>query len=1680
MEGLSFAISANDDDFVNKMNSIQSKLDEVAQTVESQGSAMDAMFGKIASTAAQFGVGFSAIGFVKQVASVRGEFQALESSFKTLLGSEEKATELMQQLTSTAAKTPFDLQGVARGAKQLLAYGMEADKVNDKIVQLGDIAAGMGLSIDYITQLYGTTVSKDHMDTMDLKQFKGQGIAIDEAIAEVMKVTKQDVPKLITAGKVTGDIVEKAITALAGGDGKFAGMMDNQSKTILGQISNIEDSISSMFNKIGQSSEGLISGALGVVGDIVENYEEVGKAIAEVAVAYGTYKAVIAGLQAYNGIKDKAEIAALREMQAELDATGDSQLDLAVKKGQLSAAEAKEITALRAEIQGRVESAQAAVDAATADEVAARKAAQSAQLRMEAAEQELKSAIAARDARQAQLAAAATAEEKEILTKQLATAEAEVNTKAMEKNNAVKQAGVARNNALAAAEAKTTAETRLHTISIKQQEAAQKASSRMTSMLTMAQQGLKKALDATGLSMLANPYVAMAAAVAALGYGIYKLATYESDFEKAHKKVAATFNEATGKAAAEMASLKTLTDQLKDAEGNTEQYAAVKAKIISQYGQYHQGLDEEIDRLKNADELYRMLTKDILNHYMEKAKAQVTEEANDEYAKAYGESIKEAKDALDELRKAEESEIRKKSLPEAERAEQLANVAKKYTDAYMTIRDAIQEGQLALDEQMNLVARKERADGTFETSSLSSDQGVQSVLSQLRKKQLSVDVDGGSSREYFTNSLQSVVNDMSRAQAVRDRMITEANELYATEERRQEQSVAGATAEDKTKGGKSLSEVIKEIEAQAKKVEQVRKDARNKVSKTDEDGNVVGVFTKEDIETEEKNLKELKDIYKAYTGQVYDDIIKNQQAIADAQKALSKTIADNAKEQAKQYQKFEMEAEQARIDAMSDGLAKREAARVVMRQKEQASLEEERERALKEVASRAKAEFDAEQDIKEKQAAAAGNKSFRRKTFDTDEYIASQMQVEGSDVQKVNAALDEKRSTLITNQYWQEQEARKKDLQDAEKYVEGYLAIMKDFEKQKEDIKARVSSGELSEEEGATLIQNEEAIRDQNLKDQGYSDMPQYIDGITDGLTDVLGKNIEELAALLEVVETELTAAQEAGDETSDKVIALQVKSKTLRKLMSSAKAQPSPSKQAIKAWQNLSAGIEDCIGQLGDMGDILGETGQKTVETALSVAQTSSAIANGIVSMVQIGAQTIEGVSTAAATAIKTVERASVILAIIGAALALAQKIVALFKKDDPMEAIRADVEKTNDKIDEMKRAMRLDEGLNDTIFDSNLWADAVKNGNMVRESFDGLEKTVDDFANTDMFGNSPFHIGLKKAMAKFGLTTSWGDMMGVKEADDVFTKIGKLVANFDVQVEHRTWFRDEKRSTLKDLGLDLWDEDGKIDMDALVEFKGSENYNKLGDEQRKFIDQSIKDWQDYQKALEQLDNNLSSFFGEMGNALGDSLVEAWRKGEDAGDEFRSSVGDMMTDFFKQILIESTFGEIFKEMQGGMHDIMTSDSSADDKAAKMADLIGGKMGDIEANMGVFTSGLDVWADRMAQYGIDVKDMLGQQEATYGGYETMSEETGTELSGRFSAMYIVQSEQLEHVKNILSTVSVSNELQQQSQSILSDIRTLNGQANMYLADILEGQRKAYSELLEKTANIEKYTKSLGI
>lgn len=246
---------------------------------------------------------FAAKELVNNIVNVFGEFQQLEASFNTIIGNEEKANNLMQQLIRTAATTPFDLQGIANGARQLLAYGENVENVNDDLIRLGNIAAGLKQSLNDLVYLYGTTMTQGRLYTQDYNQFVGRGIPLGRELASVLGVAESKVREMVEAGKVGFPEVQKALQNLTNEGGMFYNLMEEQSERVLGRISNIKDSFGMMMNGIGQQSEGIINGSLDAVAFLIDHYEQVGRVLLGLVGTYGVYKTAVMAVTAMQALQ---------------------------------------------------------------------------------------------------------------------------------------------------------------------------------------------------------------------------------------------------------------------------------------------------------------------------------------------------------------------------------------------------------------------------------------------------------------------------------------------------------------------------------------------------------------------------------------------------------------------------------------------------------------------------------------------------------------------------------------------------------------------------------------------------------------------------------------------------------------------------------------------------------------------------------------------------------------------------------------------------------------------------------------------------------------------------------------------------------------------------------------------------------------------------------------------------------------------------------------------------------------------------------------------------------------------------------------------------------------------------------------------------------------------------------
>lgn len=204
------------------------------------------------------------------------EMEQYTTSLEVMLGSTEKASAMIEKMREFAAKTPLTLENVISGGSLLMSYGVDESNLIDTMTKLGDLASGNAEKMDRITLAYGQMLAKGKVTGEELRQMTEAGVPLQTALAESIGVTGEEFSKMVSAGKVGIDALNKAITELTTGDGKFAGMMEKQSQTMQGMLSTLQDNISEFFRKMGEGAFGEVKSALQDVSDQLAEWEQDG------------------------------------------------------------------------------------------------------------------------------------------------------------------------------------------------------------------------------------------------------------------------------------------------------------------------------------------------------------------------------------------------------------------------------------------------------------------------------------------------------------------------------------------------------------------------------------------------------------------------------------------------------------------------------------------------------------------------------------------------------------------------------------------------------------------------------------------------------------------------------------------------------------------------------------------------------------------------------------------------------------------------------------------------------------------------------------------------------------------------------------------------------------------------------------------------------------------------------------------------------------------------------------------------------------------------------------------------------------------------------------------------------------------------------------------------------------
>lgn len=1430
--------------------------------------------------------------FVMEVVNVRGQFQQLEVAFKTMLGSGEKASKLMNQLVRTAATTPFDLQSVAQGAKQLLAYGTAAEDVNDTLIKLGDIAAGLSLPLGDLVYLYGTTVTQGRMFTQDMRQFMGRGIPMAEEIAKVMGVAEQEVAGLVTAGKVTADVFKKAIDGMAAEGGKFGGLMAAQSKTITGQISNIEDAVAMMFNKMGQQSEGVINTALSGVSYLVENYQEVGRQIGALVTAYGAYKAALITLTAVQRMN---------------------------------------MTVLR----------------------------------------------------------------QAVLAKQKAAAE-----------------GIALSNAEALAAARTK-------------------------LLTLAQQGLVKAIKGVTAALASNPYTLAALAVAALTVGIYELATAESEAEKRTKAM----NDAVDKQKKAMETfhqhnqdlINTATDETKSTyqriaafeelkqtmPGLIDKYKDLEAltKAMKEEGARPAALDSaDIDKMKQDAEKWEGYL-DALR----KASGSISDwgswesvgkslrdriDTTPEEAEAIVAKLKEAYSALQssgadisQTLKGEAAEL-KDALALVEG--KVAATANVYEEASARMKaaslaDTQRKEQEAFEKTYNSAEKTQKAIGDYSKE-------LDALKAKMKGNAFTVitDIVTKEKPQNWFQALKGRMNEITNANPLTISVQLEASRLESFIERLRNR--LKGIANDNY--GKAFADA-----------EKAWKDARKLVSDMEKNKSS---YTAEDYKKAKQDLDDKANKFRSLGGDTstktttrssspVESAEERQARLRSAHQRTVDTVEKNAQDLKRKEEDLQYETDLARINAMQDGFDKEQQLRTLNHQKVLRDLDREQEDMVAAIKAAAKAEWDARENEKKEK-----HKKYVPKAFDwdknaTDEQrgqVASVVDLYGkrkANQMAVNTAEDTAALNKALDQYKGYAEKRK-DIE--EKYLQAEADIRAKYkEKGKTDSEEESASLEEVKRQRAEAIESldtEFAMRQEDFEIWANT---------------VASFSIEQLEKMLAEAEKKLDEMKNDAGASSSDLATLGAAIKTLLSALKDKKIQKAreeadtpPKKRTIEQWQKLSEALDSANQKFQEIGDSVGGVMGDIIKTTSEFSVSVLSMVNGIVSLATYSTEGIKASSQAAKTAIEAVEKASIILQVVSAAFQIATKIMSLFganydKYNEEKKAVEALSEVWDDVIAKKKEYIKMS------------YADEARKA--TAETISMLEKEAQAYRN---LGKTRLNSGASVGSHSIGIRIKKTLMEDSALMRQFQAGLAAAGANYNDVIYGRMEglfnLTSEQLEKLKTTAPEVW---ARLDSDA-----------------RDYLDKIIEIGEQSEEVKNSLKESLT---GISFDSMKENFISNLMDMDYSAKDFANDVNKMFANALVTQMVNKKYKDKLQKVLDDMADAIGSDNEQQ------------RFEQIKKDYAAMSAAAKEEADKIME--ITGYGESSQQSGDSGGFGAMSQDTAEELSGRFTMLQVTAQNQYQRITEISGSLSGMLSIVRDTYNIHNDARTILAESLLELRTISE-------------------------
>lgn len=762
-----------------------------------------------------------------------------------------------------------------------------------------------------------------------------------------------------------------------------------------------------------------------------------------------------------------------------------------------------------------------------------------------------------------------------------------------------------------------------------------------------------------------------------------------------------------------------------------------------------------------------------------------------------------------------------------------------------------------------------------------------------------------------------------------------------------------------------------------------------------------------------------------------------RKAEQDAQKAASQQ-EKNLNDLAKAIQKLRDDALQAEIDSMKDGTEKRVA---------QIELDYQR---------RAEAINEAEQRIIELQG---------KLTQKQEELFAQLRQV--NDNRRKNERHEAIAGPPIdTNfaEYWKKEQA------DWDEYYMKYGTFREKMQATKDYYDRKMAEATTEGARAAIQAERDAALAVFEVQ-------------ASDWAKEIVNLSVKNLEELLSEAEAQLAAAEAAYDALAssgtqeaagyiDTINKLKARIAVLKSLLGKTKKEVSDSNWAegARLLNELSATAREAANALSEFDEGLGKA-------ATYIATMASAAGNLIA--------TIEGVTDAASAAgaeMSALEKASVVLTAISAGFQLIQGAFSLFGGGESSweRNIRL-AHEFNEELRLMNERVKINAEEFSNIFGKDEYGAFIQNIEVARKALKDYEESLEEIK--------------KRGEEKNGFpgegTISYTGLSQLYKYEKEWESAAESIANMQVQTRHSTWFRSAKYASLGDLIPELFDENGSLNMEALKKFaeEGGATFQHLSGENQEMIQNLVANWDTYQEALEASNNYLSDLFNNLGNTLADALVDAWESGADAADAFGEAAGDMLKQLAKDIIYTATIAPAIEKAKEQIKSINENESLSDEERfGAITETINTILDDVIAQQAIGEELWETLKKLAAEKGLDWEESVSTQSATSRGFQAMSQDTGSELNGRFTDIqgkvtdirgYVMTETQsiiglISSITSIqiavIRNVQINNELLQYAVKTYLEVAEINA-TTQAMNDTLTYIREDITAIKRNTANI---------